>query len=173
MRWKLMCAHYLNLAQGTEWEYVEVSGGKSRRHKYLVPRLLDPRDPSDWNSRWGQRSTGGIVGNEEGEIVVCHPGKGEPNDYEFVGDPSPDMMPLDDEARELSASFSDRWSYRPDGAEQSFSQSLIDAIDSLKDRPVEQAPIKIEGLDQILASLVASQKAMADLVAAQSHTRRV
>lgn len=171
MRWKLMCPHYLNLAGGTEWEYVEVSGGKSRRHKYLVPRHLDPRDPGDWNSRWGQRSTGGVVGNEEGEVVVCHPGQGQPGDYEFVGDPSPDMMPLDDEAKALSESFADRWSYRPDGAEQSFSQSLIDAIDSLRERPVEAAPIKIEGLDQAIALMAQTQKMMADLVAAQSSRR--
>ena len=43
-RWKLMTAHYLNVA-GTKWEYQEVSRvtGKQIRMQLPVPMYLDPR----------------------------------------------------------------------------------------------------------------------------------
>lgn len=170
-RWKLMTAHYMNLVTSTDWEYVEVAYGKQARRRFVVPRLLDPRDPGDWNSRWGQSSGNGRVGNEDGEIIVCQPGKGQPGDYEFLGDPTPDMMPVDDEAREISESFSERWSYRPEQAEASFSQSLVDGF---REAMVEAKPepVKIEGLDQIMSIMAQTQKMMADLVASQSTIRR-
>lgn len=170
-RWKLMAPHYMNLVNGADWEYVENSGGKHRRHRFLVPRMLNPNDPGDWNSRWGQRSSNNIVGNEEGEIIVALPGKGEGSDYEFLGDPTPDMMPIDDEARELSASFETRWSYRPDQAESSFSQSLVDGFREAMETSRQPETVKIEGLDAVLATLAQTQKLIVESLGA-SHARR-
>ena len=170
-RWKLMAAHYLNLVQPAEWEYVEVSNGKHQRKRFSVPRMLNPNDPGDWNSRWGARNTASTVGNEDGEVIVCLPGKGQPGDYEFLGDPTPDMMPQDDEASEISGAFTDRWRYKPDDADVSFSTSLIDGIKEAMEERVPET-VKIEGLDQILTTLAQSQKLMADLVASQHSARR-
>jgi hypothetical protein len=167
-----MNAHYLNLASPVEWEHIEIAGGKQRRARFAVPRLLDPRDPGDWNSRWGQRNSGNMVGNEDGEIHVCLPGQGEPSDYEFLGDPTPDMMPIDDEAREISARFSDRWSYRPEEAEVGFSQSLVDGFKEAMEASRQPETVKIEGLTELMAMMAQSQKMIAEALSAQHSPRR-
>ena len=43
--------------------------------------------------------------NEDGEIIVCHAGKGDAKDIVFIGDPTPDMLPVDDEAKAISATL--------------------------------------------------------------------
>lgn len=98
MRWRLTAQHYLNVP-GTEWEQKETdrNTGKQARKVFAVPALLNPDDPSDQNY--------------PGEIVVCHEGKGQGRDITFIGDPTPDMEPLDDEAKALSATFADKWNH--------------------------------------------------------------
>ena len=144
-RWKLMTAHYLNLIEPTEYEYKETTRrGDQVRKRYSVPRMLDPLDPKAWNNSWGNSS------DLEGEIVVALPGKGSPRDYEFTGDPTPDMIPIDDEAREISASFAQRWSFKPDG-EASFSQSMVDRFESaMAEAQAKPAAIEVTGLDKLL-----------------------
>lgn len=135
-RWKLMVAHYLNV-EGEEWEYTENDRktGRPKRYKFPVPRHLDPRDPSCWTNAWGPKD------NEEGEILVCYKGKGEASDIVFIGDPTPDMLPVDDEAREISASFEHKWKAKPEAMAGDYSQSLIDKfqteMDELRSKPAE------------------------------------
>ena len=119
-RWKLMTSHYLHV-DGEEWEYTENDrvSGRPRRIKFKVPRLLDINDPTCWTNKWGSQ------GNEDGEIIVCYSGKGDSHDIVFYGDPTPDMVPVDDEAKEISAGLAARWNYKPD-ALVDHSQSLID-----------------------------------------------
>lgn len=94
-RWSLMNAHYLNVP-GTEWEYKETTdSGKQGRKIFPVPLHLDPNNPRDHNY--------------PGEIIVCHEGKGQPKDIVFVGPPTPDMTPLDDEAQAISDSMQPAW----------------------------------------------------------------
>lgn len=170
-RWKLMNSHYLNTVDPAEWEYSENSRttGKPVRRKFHVPRLLDPREPSDWTNTWGARD------NAEGEIVVCQPGKGQERDIEFLGDPTPDMMPLDDEAKAISLSFEKHWRFKPETSEASFSQSLVDGfqeeMSKIEARPT--APVQVEGLADLITVLAAQAKATQDLIASQSSQRRV
>lgn len=86
-RWKLTADHYLN-SPGTEWEYKETdrTTGKQGRKVFEVPLYV-----------------------EEGSIV-CH-GVGQGGDITFLGDPTPDMEPLDDEARAISNSFRATWAH--------------------------------------------------------------
>lgn len=164
-RWKLLNAHYIN-SPDSEWEYKENDRktGRQRRYQIPVPRLVDPRDPSDWTNRWGQKD------NEDGECIVCYAGKGEASDIVFTGDPTPDMMPVDDEASAISATFTKRWEYKPDVAtEGSFSQSLIDKFQS--QMPVESAPAKVEGLSELIAAITAMTKSNQDLVEATVKRR--
>lgn len=95
-RWRLSQAHYLNVP-GTEWEHKEVSqaSGKQARKVYFVPQFLNPMDPADQNY--------------PGEIIVCHEGRGQGKDIIFVGDPTPDMEPLDNEAEAITRNRSQAW----------------------------------------------------------------
>ena len=99
-RWKLTEPHYLNVP-GTEWEQVLNDRITQRpiRHKYPVPMHLDPRIESDWNYR-------DPLNPMDGEIHVAWAnGRQGAKDIIFIGDPTPGMFPLDEEAREISAKF--------------------------------------------------------------------
>lgn len=175
-RWKLQTSHYLNTLNGTEWEYSAVQGGKAVRRRFPVPRYLDILDPGDWTLKVGNGLPVEWGGNDDsagGIIVVCQPGKGQPGDIEFVGDPSPNMLPLDDEAKAISDSFRDRWNFAPSDEGISHSQMLVDAIEDLKETQLNRGPetVKIEGLDSVLASLAEGQKLIAQALAAGT-TRR-
>jgi len=95
-RWKLKTPHYL-MVPNTRWEYVENSrvNGRPERKLFDVPRYLHPEDPQDWNWKYDRDS---------GDIIVCYEGKGDPSgkDLVFTGNPTPDMEPLDEEAKEIT-----------------------------------------------------------------------
>lgn len=172
-RWKLMASHYLNTVTPTEWEYFAVAGGKSVRKRFQVPRYLDVLNPADWTIKAGGVPVefGGNDEGAEGAIIVCHEGKGERGDIEFRGNPTPDMMPVDDEAKAVSAQFEAHWKYKPDTAESSFSQSLVDNLESMR-AEIESRPatVQVEGLSEAMASIAATQKLMADLIVS-NHRR--
>ena len=157
-RWKLMAPHYLNVPN-EEWEYTENDRktGRPKRFKFPVPRLLDPKDPTCWTNRWGSKD------NEDGEVIVCQ-GEGESGDIPFAGDPTPDMVPVDDEARTITAKFETRWNSRPEDSAGDYSQSLIDRF-QIQMAEVTAKPVEVPGL----ADLVGAIK---DLVKT-NETRRV
>jgi len=164
-RWKLATPHYLN-TPGEEWEYTENdrTTGRPKRTKFPVPRFLDPRDPTSWNSRWGNKD------NEDGEIIVCHEGRGEAKDIVFAGDPTPDMIPVDDEAREISAKFESRWEHRPEESAGEYSQSLIDKFQ--RDIIESQArPIEVPGLADLASAVAKIAEQNSKLI--ESTIRRV
>lgn len=146
-RWKLMTAHYLNVP-AEEWEYTENdrTTGRPKRLKFNVPRLLDPNDPSAWTNRWGNKD------NEAGEIIVCHEGAGEERDVVFLGDPTPDMVPIDDEAKEISAAFEFRWNSRPEDDAGQYSQSLIDRF-QVQMAEVSAKPVEVPGLADLVGAI--------------------
>ena len=101
-RWRLTSAHYLNVperdGQKSEWEQRETSRetGRQVRKLYPVPLLLDPKEPTDFNY--------------PGEIIVAHGDKlHHPRDLIFLGPPTPDMEPLDDEAEAITKETSKKW----------------------------------------------------------------
>jgi len=120
-RWKLLNAHYINVT-GNTWEYKETdrSNGRQIRREFEVPQHLSPFDPSDWNYRDGQ---------DDGDVIVSHKFDDRyPKDYVFRGEPTPDMLPLDDEAKEISASYAGKWKHPIENLTVSYSQSLIDGF---------------------------------------------
>jgi len=164
MRWKLMCPHYLNTVEPTEWEYNETSRktGKLIRKRFPVPRYLNTLDPGDWTNKWGGKD------DEDGEIVVCHQGKGQSGDIEFIGDPTPDMVPLDDEAKALSKTFEARWSYAAtEDMPISYSQSLIDRFEAERAEMQTKAQ-EVPGMSDLIATL----GKLAESIASQ-HSRRL
>lgn len=177
-RWKLMTPHYLNVI-GTEWEYQEIDRktNKQVRRRFPVPQLLDPRDPSCWTTTWGSK------GDEDGEVIVCLPGKGTDRDIEFFADskctqpgsPTPDMVPIDDEAKEISASFAGLWAFKPETDDISYSQSLVDKFQAeMAEKEAKPTEVQIAGLDQLMAQMAASQAMMAEAMKLMaSNSRRV
>jgi hypothetical protein len=119
-------------------------------------------------------SKGGSAPDGQGEIVVCHEGKGEKRDIVFYGDPTPDMSPLDDEARAISASFEDKWRYKPDTAEVSYSQSMIDSFkheqEEIASRPQQ---VEIAGLQELVAMMGQMMVANQELVKTALNQRRL
>lgn len=146
-RWKLMTAHYLN-TPGEEWEYTEQdrTTGRPKRVKFAVPRLLDPRDPGSWTNRWGNKD------NEDGEIIVCVEGKGEATDIVFYGNPTPDMVPMDDEARAISAKFEPLWQHKPENIAGEYSQSLVDRF-NVEAAEAQARPVEIPGMSELTSAI--------------------
>jgi hypothetical protein len=166
-RWKIMVPHYLNVP-GEQWEYVENDRktGRPKRHKFNVPRLLDPGDPTCWTNRWGNKD------DAEGEVIVCHEGTGNESDIIFIGDPTPDMVPVDDEAKEISAKFTERWAYKPENAVNSFSQSMVDKF-QIEQAAVQTKAPAVEGLSELTAVLGNLVKQNQEILAQATAARRI
>lgn len=165
-RWRLAAPHYLRTV-GVLWEYTETDRitGRPKRVQFEVPLYLNPHDPGDWNYQWGNKD------NPEGQIIV-YQGDGEGKDILFIGDPTPDMVPLDDAARALSAGFEERWRYKPENQYGSYSQSLVDEFQSeMADRAAK--PVEIPGMTDLIATMQASVAQTAQLIAALANPRRV
>lgn len=106
-RWRLTAPHYIHvptLGDGTkvEWEHKETNreSGRAVRKLYSVPMLLDPRDAADFN--------------HPGEIIIAHDTEGARHvrqDLIFIGDPTPDMEPLNDEAQAITDSLRSKWEH--------------------------------------------------------------
>jgi hypothetical protein len=146
-RWKLMTSHYLNVPNEI-WEYQETdrTTGKPVRRQFQVPKLLDVNDPQCWTNQWGNRD------NAEGEIIVCHEGKGESRDQPFVGDPTPDMIPLDDEAKEISKKFENIWQVKPERMAGEYSQSLVDRF-QVEMAELKTKPVEIPGMTDLISAI--------------------
>lgn len=117
-RWRLENAHYLSVP-GNEWVYEEQSrsSGKAARQRFTVPQYLDPRDGADHNY--------------PGEIIVAHAeSKAYPRDIIFVGPPTPDMTPLDEEAEKITEELQPTWQHPIESLPGQYSQSLITAFEN-------------------------------------------
>lgn len=149
-RWKLMTPHYLNLENRAEWEYTELdrATGKQKKKKFLVPTLLDPNDPADWNIHEGR---------DGGYIVVSN--DGAENAIQFIGDPTPDMMPLDASAKAVSKTYEGRWNASAEFAEGPYGNKLVDWFESEISRLQSQpAKVEIDGMSEMLAAMAGMMK---------------
>jgi hypothetical protein len=170
-RWKLVAPHYLNV-EGVKWEYQEISRttGKPSRIQIPVPTYLDPRDPADFTHRWGQQTRPDVHSDVEGEIIVSRGPSVDPKDIVFVGDPTPDMVPIDDEAKEISATFAETWRYKPETVSPgNYSQSLVDQF-QIAMADVATKPARIEGLDALVVAITEMAKSNQELT--KSFVRR-
>lgn len=161
-RFRLREKHYLAVV-GSEWEYKEtLSNGKQKRIVMPVPMFLDPNDPSDCNY--------------PGEILVST--KEDPlypKDYIFTGPCTPDMEPLDAEAKELSSTVVGAFihpinSLPAVGGHQPFGDQLLKdlerKIDALHSPSVANG--SIDDLRMQVASLTAQVQGLLALVPAKA-----
>lgn len=164
-RWKLTEAHYLAV-EGIKWEYSEVDRvtGRPKRTQFPVPLHLDPNIESDWTHRYDAWS---------GDIVVSDGHNADPKDLIYTGPVTPGMLPMDDEAKALTAQAAkDKWrptqGLDPESQNESYTNKLLSGfIDqmTLAQTTVQQAP-QIAGLEEMLKSLTAVMAQQTQLIAA-------
>lgn len=161
-RWRLTEAHYLNVP-GTVWEFSETdrTTGKQKRTQFPVPTLLNPAEPSDWNYK-----TTGMNGQVvDGEIIVCYAGKGQPRDIEFLGEPTPSMEPLDEEAEAISGKFTEKWKHPTDSVSSSFGDALIEGFQKQMELvQAQQSNAKVEGMTELLTAMAGMMKQNQDMM---------
>jgi len=162
-RWKLTEPHYLSVPT-ERWEHTTTDSrtGKPVRKMYRVPKHLDPRLEDDWTHRPENN-------NMDGEIIVCWEGKGLPRDIIFEGNPTPGMLPLDDEAEEISGQFS--WTptqgIDEDSQRQSFYARLGDTlIDQMTELKVAREMAPNPGLDKFMETMLAMMAQNQQILAA-------
>lgn len=114
-RWRLTDAHYLAVP-GIEWEYRETNRetGRQARKVYDVPIHLDPKNQADWN-----------YPSDEAIIVSNRFDAAHPRDHVFIGPPTPDMEPLDDEAKKISDRERPKWVHPIESLNMTYSESML------------------------------------------------
>jgi hypothetical protein len=114
-RWRLTDAHYLAVPE-TEWEYRETNRetGRQARKVYEVPLHLDPKNAADWN-----------YPRDEAIIVSNKYDPAYPRDHVFRGTPTPDMEPLDDEAKAISDAERKNWIHPIEALNMTYSESRL------------------------------------------------
>lgn len=166
-RWRLAAPHYLHVP-GTEWEYSENdrTTGRPKRIKFKVPRLLNPEDPSDWNYVY---SKDGFGKPDTGEIVVTNrESEAFPRDILFTSPPTPDMVPMDDEAREISAKLQANFKHPINDLPGTYADEMLKDLSAEIDkvRTQQTGEVKVEGMAELLAAMTGMMKQNQDLLAA-------
>lgn len=162
-RWKLTEAHYLKV-DGTKWEYSEVDRktGRPKRTQFDVPLYINPNYEDDLKA-FGQ----GDAEPEFRDIIVSDGHNAQPKDIIFIGDPTPGMLPIDDEAKEISRKLEARWN-APNIEGLNYSQrlelELVNQMAELKEQ-AKQAP-KADGIQELMASMTAMMKQQTEILAA-------
>jgi hypothetical protein len=154
-RWQLRHNHYLPV-EGVFYEHVETanSTGESVRMRYPVPRYLDITDPKCW-TEFIHGPDGKPV---DGKVVICNGVGAKGRDIIYKGDPTPDMDPLDDEAREISDSFRERWSVQSfDVPGQSYAEKILIEMQS---KSVDEAQPSKAQFNQLLEQNAAMIQAL-------------
>lgn len=100
-RWRVTAKHYINARQfgePTTWVREETNRdtGRAFRRTFSVPLYIDPEDPI-------------CINKNLGICVVATEGSEMPGDIIIDGPPTPDMEPLDDAARDITAKESVKW----------------------------------------------------------------
>ena len=150
-RWRLQTAHYLNTDPATEYTYTEVSRETGRQHRQTVkvPRLLEPKDPADCNY--------------PDEIIVCDGNNPQRHDIIFVGPPTPDMEPLDDEAKKITKSYIDSGQWKKPEEGEIYGENLVKEFIRQIDRLQPQPPSASGGVDaKAFSELQAQVKALVE-----------
>lgn len=160
-RWKITEPHYLNV-DGTKWEYSEVDRktGRPKRTQFDVPLYINPKYEDDLKV-FGQ----GDPEPEFRDIIVSNGNNAQPKDIIFRGPPTPDMIPLDDEARELSEAMKTSWD-APAIEGLNYSQRLelnfIGQMAAFKEQ-VQQAP-QAEGLKDLMETMTSMMKQQTEIL---------
>jgi hypothetical protein len=159
-RWRVNAKHYVMAEQygePTEWVREEVNRdtGRAFRKTYKVPLFVDPEDP--------------LCCNREGMCVLATAKTAKPGDIVFLPPaiPTPDMEPLDDEARTITKEWEPKWINPIDGLPstgEEFGMQILRALEAkINEIGRPQAPVTLSGAPssdiEELKKLVAAQQA--------------
>jgi len=138
-RWKLLQPHYI-VVPDTHWEYKETdqSTGRQGRKLFNVPRYLNPNDPSDFTHP------------ELGAIIVTNGNNPDPRDLKFEGPPTPEMEPIDAEAKKITDAESPKWVHPIESLPGGYNASLLSNLESQVAALAagqKAAPVAIKGVD--------------------------
>lgn len=100
-RWRVTAKHYINAKQfgeDTTWVREETNRdtGRAFRRTFAVPLYIDPEDPI-------------CINKNTGFCVVATEGTEMPGDIIILSPPTPDMEPMDDEAKAITKAESVKW----------------------------------------------------------------
>ena len=165
-RWQLNEPHYLN-TPGTEWEYNQTdrTTGRQVKKRFPVPQYFHHEDETAWTefttNRMGQRV--------DGMIVVTNGNNAKPTDIFFEGEPTPGMIPLDDEAREISGKYS--WP-TPDrmftSEEGTYAMRAMDAFVETQGKVnmqlAEASSRPVAGMDQFMGAMTQIMKQNQEMI---------
>lgn len=164
-RWRLNEPHYLLTKDPTKWEYHETdrTTGRQKRVQFTVPRYFHPEQPLDWN----------VTDGQSGYIAVSDGHNAHPGDYIFEGEPTPGMWCLDDEAREISSRYADKWVV-PTGplesGEMGWAMKLTDQFiaqsDKITGQLAEAAFKPVAGMEQFMATMAKFMEQQQEMVMA-------
>lgn len=170
-RWKVTAKHYIHAeqyGQPTEWirEETNRDTGRTFRKALVVPMLIDPEDP-------------GCINRFTGMCVVATKGSEQNGDIVMFGPPTPDMEPLDDEARKISEAESPKWISPVDSLPlqigEDFAAVLLRQLEAqmtqMTTQPKDAVSLKSvpnKELDEMREMLKAQQEQIAKLLAAQT-----
>lgn len=159
-RWRLTHKHNLNVI-GNKYEYKETSNtGRSVRRSNDCALFLDPEDPGDCN-----------YVDESGMkiLIVAHDNAAaNSKDILFRGPPTPDMVPLDDEAKAISAELEPTWGKAftmSDDVEGGYTQKLLlNLTEVLQANKAGAVPVNDEALGELKSKIASLETNMASLM---------
>lgn len=163
-RWRLTEPHYLLTRDPTKWEYQEVDRitGRPKRSQFVVPLYLNPLYEDDTKS-FGQPDPDGAI---DPVIIVSNGNGAMGKDVIFIGEPTPGMLPLDDEAKEISAKFKAQWD-TPALDRPSLSQLMEEKFLSQMSvmQTAAQAVPQAEGVSELMKSMAGMMAQQTEILA--------
>lgn len=169
-RWRVTAKHYINARQfgeDTTWVREETNRdtGRAFRRTFPVPLYIDPEDPICTNKNVGY-------------CVVAKEGSEMSGDIILDGPPTPDMEPLDDEARQITKAESIKWkdpiNSLPVAIGEDFGQQLLAMLTAqFNTAAVSPGSVSLKGagsdeIAQLKAMLEAQQQQIAQLLGAKA-----
>lgn len=164
-RWRVTAKHYLlakQFGEDTTWVREETNRdtGRAFRRTFSVPLYIDPEDPT-------------CINRNIGYCVVATEGSEMPGDITLLSPCTPDMEPLDDDAKRITAEESKKWkdpiNSLPISIGDDFGNQLL-AMLTAQFNNVSNAPsVSLKGantseLDELKAMLAAQQEQIAKLI---------
>lgn len=164
-RWRVTAKHYINAKQfgeDTTWVREETNRdtGRAFRRTFVVPLYIDPEDPI-------------CINKNTGYCVVATDGAEMPGDIIILGPPTPDMEPLDDDARAITKAESVKWkdpiNSLPISIGDDFGNQLLAMLTSQFNSVAAQPNTSLKGagpseIDELKKMLVAQQEQIAKLI---------